>query len=122
MNATRDFEKARTPDDVVNALAAALQFWSRQELSRIVSGDSLPRVECVDDVEAWADRLEQQARQTPLLEPDESSREHLVRLFLLASVKLRLLDRLAASAPILPHFGEGPWHSTSNSRPLTAIG
>jgi hypothetical protein len=95
MNPTRDVESARSADEVVAAIAAALRFWSRDELSRLVTGETLPQVECVADIEAWADRLDEQARHGPLMEPDEAARERLVRLFLLASVKLRLLERVA---------------------------
>lgn len=93
MNTTRAFESARTPADVVDAVAASLCFWSDEEFARFVPGAQRPRVECADDVEEWADVLQRHATEVPLLEPDESGRELLVRLFLLASVKLRLLQR-----------------------------
>lgn len=99
MNTTRAFETARTPADVVEAVAASLCFWSDEEFERFVPGAQRPRVECADDVEEWADILQRRAKEVPLLEHEESGRELLVRLFLLASVKLRLLQR-TSMAPL----------------------
>jgi hypothetical protein len=104
MNATRDLENARTPDDVVAAMAASMAFWTDEELARYVPGQPRPRIACAEDIEDWADRLQRHVREVPLLEPDESGRERLARLFLLASVKLRLLQRVSLRARMRRRF------------------
>jgi hypothetical protein len=91
-----ELSKAMTVDEVVSVTRAYLAGCTREDLERLPASCRPPRVLDCGDIEEWADRLASESKNAALVIEDERTLDRLTSHFLIASVRIRQLSRLAA--------------------------
>lgn len=91
-----ELSKAMTVDEVVNVTCAYMAGWTREDLERLPATCRPGRVLDSADIEEWADRLASESQHAMLVMEDERTLDRLTSHFLIASVRIRQLSRLAA--------------------------
>ena len=87
---------ARTVDEIVRLTRDYLTSWSREELERLPDSCRPGRVRTPQDIEFWADRLSAESARAVLFLDDERKLDRMTNHFLIASVRIRQLEQLAA--------------------------
>jgi hypothetical protein len=87
---------ALTIDEVVSVTRAYLEGCTREDLERLPASCRPGRVVDSNDIELWADRLAIESREAMLVMADERTLDRLTSHFLIASVRIRQLARVAA--------------------------
>lgn len=96
MDRYAELSKATTVDEIVSVTSAYLAGCSPQALERLPANCRPGPVHDSQDIEVWADRLASESRHAHLFMEDERTLERLTNHFLIASVRIRQLSRLAA--------------------------
>lgn len=96
MDRYNELSKARTIDEVVNVTRAYLAACTREDLERLPASCRPARVQDSNDIEEWADRLASESKRAMLVMQDERTLDRLTTHFLIASVRIRELSRIAA--------------------------
>jgi hypothetical protein len=91
-----ELSKAMSVDEVVNVTRAYLAGCTREDLERLPASCRPGRVLDSNDIEEWADRLAGESRHAMLVMQDERTLDRLTSHFLIASVRIRQLARVAA--------------------------
>lgn len=92
----RELSSAMTIDEVVNVTRDYLAVLAREDLERLPANCRPGRVLDSNDIEEWADRLASESRHAMLVMHDERTLDRLTSHFLIASVRIRQLSRVAA--------------------------
>lgn len=96
MDRYSELSKATTIEDVVSITRAYLAACAREDLERLPASCRPGRVLDSNDIEEWADRLASESRRAMLVIEDERTLDRLTSHFLIASVRIRQLSRIAA--------------------------
>jgi hypothetical protein len=91
-----ELSKATTVDEIVSVTRAYLAACAPEALERLPGSCRPGRVADIHDVEEWADRLVSESKRAMLFMEDERTLDRLTSHFLIASVRIRQLSRLAA--------------------------
>lgn len=89
---------AGSVDEVVRVTRDFLSTWSVEELSRLPDRCRPAWVASGEDIEFWTDRLQDESESVLLFVEDEHRLDRLTTHFLIASVRLRQLDRAPSNA------------------------
>lgn len=96
MDRYNELSSARTVDEVLSVTRAYLAACTREELERLPATCRPGRVLDTNDIEEWADRLARESQRAMLVMQDERTLDRLTSHFLIASVRIRQLTRVAA--------------------------
>lgn len=96
MDRYSELSKAVTIEEVVRVTRAYLAACAREDLERLPASCRPGRVLDSNDIEEWADRLASESRRAMLVIEDERTLDRLTSHFLIASVRIRQLSRIAA--------------------------
>jgi hypothetical protein len=91
-----ELSRATTVDEIVRVTSAYLADCAPEALQRLPANCRPGRVRDSRDIEEWADRLAIESRHAKLFMEDERMLDRLTNHFLIASVRIRQLSRLAA--------------------------
>lgn len=91
-----ELSKATTIDEVVSVTRDYLAGCTREDLERLPATCRPGRVLDSSDIEEWADRLASESQHAMLVMEDERTLDRLTSHFLIASVRIRQLSRVAA--------------------------
>jgi len=91
-----ELSKATTVDEIVSVTSAYLAGCASEALERLPANCRPGPVQDSRDIEEWADRLASESRHALLFMEDERTLDRLTNHFLIASVRIRQLSRLAA--------------------------
>lgn len=89
--------RASSVDEVLAVTRDYLSTWSAQEIERLPAACRPGDVADALDLETWSDRLTGELQHVALLSEDESRLHRLVSHFLIASVRVRQLERPGAA-------------------------
>jgi hypothetical protein len=91
-----ELSRATTVDEIVSLTSAYLAGCAPEALSRLPPSCRPGRVADSGDIEEWADRLLAESKHAKLFMEDERTLDRLTSHFLIASVRIRQISRLAA--------------------------
>ena len=92
----QELSNAKSAAEIVDVTRAYLASWSAEELERLPDACRPGRVKSPEDIEMWADLLSSQSVKTPLFLDDERKLDRMASHFLIASVRLRQLNKAYA--------------------------
>lgn len=96
MDRYSELSRAVTVDEVVSVTRDYLAGCTREVLERLPASCRPGRILAPSDIEEWADRLASESRHAMLVMEDERTLDRLTSHFLIASVRIRQLSRVAA--------------------------
>lgn len=96
MDRYAELSRATTIDEIVCVTSAYLAGCAPEAIERLPANCRPGPVQDSQDIEEWADRLVIESRHAKLFMEDERTLDHLTHHFLIASVLIRQLSRLAA--------------------------
>lgn len=91
-----ELSRATTVDEIVSVTSAYLAGCAPEALDRLPASCRPGRVADSGDIEEWADRLLAESKHAKLFMEDERTLDRLTSHFLIASVRIRQISRLAA--------------------------
>ncbi|HUP30362.1 MAG TPA: hypothetical protein VM122_09335 [Usitatibacter sp.] len=89
----QELSTATSVAEIVHLTREYMSTWSVEELERLPDSCRPGRVKSPEDIETWADRLSAESARTTMYLDDERKLDRLTSHFLIASVRMRQIDR-----------------------------